>query len=110
MQFRDAFPRLNRRRCTEMPDNNVATLSVRSGALIPRLHYGPPGPAVNFDAAIFAERDTGYVKEEDGRERREFIRRDCPRLQPEEQSRMVDDDGDREKEKLKREKGRRRRK
>lgn len=49
---------------TEMPDNNVAS----APALIPRLHYGPPGPPVNFDVAIFAERDTGYVKEEDDRQ------------------------------------------
>lgn len=41
--------------------------------LIPRLHYGPPGPPVNFDVAIFAERDIGYVKEKDDRKTVELV-------------------------------------
>lgn len=56
-----------------MPDNNVCRCGLPGSvpALIPRLHYGPPGPPVNFDVAIFAERDTEYVravgiKERDG--------------------------------------------
>lgn len=71
-----------------MADNNVrgnARRPVR--ALIPGLHYGPPGPPVNFDVAIFAERDTGYVGEKAERTgRREAaaslsaeIVRDCSR-------------------------------